>query len=130
MSELHPCSTRGDGAPAGPSDSVPQGRSVRTRGQRGGSGDYTGARTQVLQKKQVNLPSGSPTAPAPFTLSCLLAGGVRGSWSRSCERWGSGSSTLGIEVFSFHPGFPVDLRHNAKIDREKLAKWAAGRVRT
>jgi len=23
-----------------------------------------------------------------------------------------------------HPGFPVDIRHNAKIDRERLARWA------
>jgi olefin beta-lactone synthetase len=26
-----------------------------------------------------------------------------------------------------HPSFPVDIRHNAKIFREKLAVWAAGR---
>jgi hypothetical protein len=29
----------------------------------------------------------------------------------------------------FHPSFPVDIRHNAKIFREKLAVWAARRVR-
>ena len=34
-----------------------------------------------------------------------------------------------IDVFLFHPGFPVDIRHNAKIGREKLAAWAAKRVR-
>jgi len=33
--------------------------------------------------------------------------------------------TRGIERFLFHPGFPVDVRHNAKIDREELAAWAA-----
>lgn len=33
-----------------------------------------------------------------------------------------------IEVFLRHDGFPVDIRHNAKIGREKLAIWAAGRV--
>ena len=27
-----------------------------------------------------------------------------------------------------HPGFPVDVRHNSKIFREKLAVWAAGKV--
>jgi hypothetical protein len=31
----------------------------------------------------------------------------------------------GIETFLCHPGFPVDIRHNAKIGREKLAVWAA-----
>ncbi|MFT3763715.1 MAG: fatty acid CoA ligase family protein [Pseudoxanthomonas sp.] len=31
----------------------------------------------------------------------------------------------GIRDFLLHPGFPVDIRHNAKIGREKLAAWAA-----
>ena len=30
-----------------------------------------------------------------------------------------------IQTVLFHPGFPVDVRHNAKISREKLADWAA-----
>ena len=33
--------------------------------------------------------------------------------------------TAGIDRFLRHPGFPVDIRHNAKIGREKLAAWAA-----
>lgn len=33
--------------------------------------------------------------------------------------------TREITTFLFHPGFPVDIRHNAKIGREKLAAWAA-----
>ncbi|MEN5041823.1 olefin beta-lactone synthetase [Stenotrophomonas sp. TWI1149] len=32
--------------------------------------------------------------------------------------------TTRIERFLPHPGFPVDIRHNAKIGREKLAVWA------
>jgi acyl-CoA synthetase (AMP-forming)/AMP-acid ligase II len=32
--------------------------------------------------------------------------------------------TRGIAHFLIHPGFPVDIRHNAKIGREKLALWA------
>ena len=32
--------------------------------------------------------------------------------------------TRRIRDFLFHPGFPVDIRHNAKIFREKLARWA------
>jgi acyl-CoA synthetase (AMP-forming)/AMP-acid ligase II len=35
----------------------------------------------------------------------------------------------GIDTFLCHPGFPVDIRHNAKIGREKLAAWAAERLR-
>jgi olefin beta-lactone synthetase len=35
--------------------------------------------------------------------------------------------TAAIDTFLLHPRFPVDIRHNAKIFREKLAQWAAGR---
>ncbi|MEG1678568.1 MAG: peptide synthase, partial [Stenotrophomonas sp.] len=34
----------------------------------------------------------------------------------------------GIEHFLRHPGFPVDIRHNAKIGREKLAVWAQAQL--
>jgi acyl-CoA synthetase (AMP-forming)/AMP-acid ligase II len=36
--------------------------------------------------------------------------------------------TRGITHVLFHPQFPVDIRHNAKIGREKLAAWAATRI--
>ena len=36
--------------------------------------------------------------------------------------------TKEIKRFLVHPSFPVDIRHNAKIFREKLAEWAAERV--
>lgn len=32
--------------------------------------------------------------------------------------------TREIQTFLAHPGFPVDIRHNSKIFREKLAAWA------
>jgi acyl-CoA synthetase (AMP-forming)/AMP-acid ligase II len=35
-----------------------------------------------------------------------------------------------VSEFLFHPGFPVDIRHNAKIGREQLAVWAAGQLQT
>ncbi len=34
------------------------------------------------------------------------------------------SHTAEIKLFYFHPKFPVDVRHNAKIHRLTLAKWA------
>ncbi len=37
--------------------------------------------------------------------------------------------TARIDTFLIHPEFPVDIRHNAKIFREKLAVWAAGELR-
>ena len=33
--------------------------------------------------------------------------------------------TARIDKFLINPSFPVDIRHNAKIGREKLAVWAA-----
>ena len=36
--------------------------------------------------------------------------------------------TRGIRTVLFHPGFPVDIRHNAKIGRAKLADWAARKL--
>jgi acyl-coenzyme A synthetase/AMP-(fatty) acid ligase len=33
--------------------------------------------------------------------------------------------TAAITRFYFHPSFPVDARHNAKIFRDRLAIWAA-----
>ncbi|GGQ16772.1 peptide synthase [Shewanella litoralis] len=37
--------------------------------------------------------------------------------------------TEGINRFLIHPDFPVDVRHNAKIFREKLAVWAQAKWR-
>ena len=36
--------------------------------------------------------------------------------------------TRHIAAFHFHPGFPVDVRHNSKIFREKLAAWVHDRM--
>ncbi len=36
--------------------------------------------------------------------------------------------TAPIKNILFHRSFPVDIRHNAKIFREKLAPWAAGKL--
>ena len=37
--------------------------------------------------------------------------------------------TKDITAVLFHPSFPVDIRHNAKIFREKLALWAKRRIK-
>lgn len=34
-------------------------------------------------------------------------------------------ATRAVKRVLFHPSLPVDVRHNAKIDREALARWAA-----
>jgi len=37
--------------------------------------------------------------------------------------------TRSIRTVLFHPGFPVDIRHNSKIAREELAAWAEQKLR-
>jgi acyl-CoA synthetase (AMP-forming)/AMP-acid ligase II len=44
------------------------------------------------------------------------------------EMAGNHDLTKNINHFLVHPGFPVDIRHNAKIFREKLVPWAAKRI--
>ncbi|MFO0848171.1 MAG: AMP-binding protein [Gemmataceae bacterium] len=53
------------------------------------------------------------------------AGGNRTELTRSLlERANRFDHTRGVATFPPHPGFPVDVRHNSKIFREKLAVWA------
>lgn len=56
----------------------------------------------------------------------------RGRWPRLeselRELAGQHAVSRGLDAFVLHPGFPVDIRHNAKIDRDRLAAWAARRV--
>ncbi len=37
--------------------------------------------------------------------------------------------TEALDTFLYHPGFPVDIRHNSKIFREKLAVWAQKKLK-
>ena len=45
------------------------------------------------------------------------------------DRGAGFAHTARIETILFHPSFPVDIRHNSKIFREKLAVWAARKLR-
>lgn len=40
------------------------------------------------------------------------------------------SITREIRTVLFHPGFPVDIRHNSKIGREELAVWAEKKMQS
>jgi acyl-CoA synthetase (AMP-forming)/AMP-acid ligase II len=40
------------------------------------------------------------------------------------------SITRSIRSVLFHPGFPVDIRHNSKIGREELAQWAEKKMQS
>ncbi|MGK8522882.1 fatty acid CoA ligase family protein [Nocardia asteroides] len=57
-----------------------------------------------------------PGADARLAEAALRAHGARFDLTRT------------IADFVVHPSFPVDIRHNAKIGREQLAVWAAGRL--
>jgi len=46
------------------------------------------------------------------------------------ELAGASPLTKAIQIFMVHRDFPVDIRHNAKIFREKLAVWATEQLRT
>lgn len=74
---------------------------------------------------------GAPGAQMPVLCVELVAGVARREWPRIARELRTialrSGSAAGIEYFVRHPGFPVDIRHNAKIGREKLAAWAAAR---
>ena len=76
---------------------------------------------------------GAQGAQRPVLCVELRAGIVRSEQPRIADELrhlGEGFvHTAQMEVFLFHPRFPVDIRHNAKIGREKLATWAAKRLR-
>ncbi len=63
----------------------------------------------------VELAEGVPAARFPAVVEALRAIGA------------AHPHTARVATFLRHPGFPVDIRHNAKIGREQLAAWAAAR---
>ena len=75
---------------------------------------------------------GVPGAQRPVLCVEIDDGGARGERPRiERELRAIGAAlahTARIGTFLFHPRFPVDIRHNAKIGREALARWAATRT--
>lgn len=49
----------------------------------------------------------------------------RSEYFLSCAR----EKNLSVDAVLFHPSFPVDIRHNAKIRREELALWAGKKLK-
>lgn len=76
---------------------------------------------------------GTQGAQRPVLCVELAPGTDAGQWTRieaGLRALGARHPhTAAVATFLRHPKFPVDIRHNAKIGREKLAAWAAGRVR-
>jgi acyl-CoA synthetase (AMP-forming)/AMP-acid ligase II len=71
---------------------------------------------------------GARGAQRPVLCVELCKGVARDQHARvlaELEHIGNGFAHTGrIGTFLVHPGFPVDIRHNAKIGREALAAWA------
>ena len=62
----------------------------------------------------------------PISGSVTGPGGARRQFARELREIAlRHPHTAGIRWFYFHPQFPVDVRHNAKIHRLTLARWAA-----
>ena len=80
------------------------------------------ALTGVLQNGTINpvlcveLEAGVPSEAQDSVCEELLALGAAHAHTRA------------IKTILFHPAFPVDIRHNAKIFREKLGVWAAEKL--
>jgi olefin beta-lactone synthetase len=64
----------------------------------------------------VELETGVPRRARATILRELAALGEQHAHTREVRR------------FLYHPRFPLDIRHNAKIGREQLARWAASRI--
>lgn len=86
------------------------------------------AHPQVYRSALVGV--GEPGAQRPVVCVELERGAgdrerIRGEL---LELGAAHAHTAGLREIHFHPGFPVDIRHNSKIFREKLRPWAAARV--
>jgi acyl-coenzyme A synthetase/AMP-(fatty) acid ligase len=84
------------------------------------------AHPQVRRTALVGV--GVPGAQRPVLCVELTAGVDAGQFQRIQGELrtlaAAHAHTAPVATFLRHPGFPVDIRHNAKIGREKLAAWA------
>jgi hypothetical protein len=62
----------------------------------------------------------------PKSRALLQSGTVQQALAAALRQLALGHPhTASIRCFYFHPHFPVDVRHNAKIHRLALTRWAA-----
>jgi acyl-CoA synthetase (AMP-forming)/AMP-acid ligase II len=78
-----------------------------------GTGERGAQEPVLLVERELEV-SGPRLSAAELTAELLELG----------SRW---SHTQAIQKVIYHPGFPVDIRHNAKINREQLSRWAEQR---
>ena len=76
------------------------------------------------------LQAGALTPVLCVELEAGESGAVQASVRDELLKLGAAHAhTRAITTILFHPAFPVDVRHNAKIFREKLALWAVEKLR-
>ena len=88
------------------------------------------AHREIEKSAIVGVGSGKNRRP----VLCLQSPGVKSAKDRKKlsdevkELCSKHPQTHGIEDILFHKEFPVDIRHNSKIFREKLSTWAEGQL--
>lgn len=89
------------------------------------------AHPQVYRTALVGVPSNGNTLEPVLCVELEKEGGPFDREAIRADLLGLASRhehTHAIREILFHPAFPVDIRHNAKIFRERLAGWAARRL--
>jgi len=74
----------------------------------------------IIQPKEIRETYFGNPLPMPWKLEALA--GELLSLAHQHE------TTKGLKTILFHPNFPMDVRHNAKIFREQLEDWAGGKL--
>ena len=82
----------------------------------------------VLRSALVGVGKAGEQRPV-LIVECLAGGRTEQLLAELQELAQGHELTRQISDFLVHKGFPVDIRHNAKIFREKLAVWAAEQLR-
>ncbi|MGB1700249.1 MAG: peptide synthase, partial [Nannocystaceae bacterium] len=84
---------------------------------------------EVFRSALIGLPCDVPGALRPALCVELEATAPSNKHREICaqlrEMAHADPRTAEIHDILLHPSFPVDVRHNAKIDRPALARWAA-----
>jgi acyl-CoA synthetase (AMP-forming)/AMP-acid ligase II len=83
----------------------------------------------VFRSALVGIGEPGQQIPVLIIEPCKKHGNTRALLAEVREMAGRHPLTDSIEYFLVHPSFPVDIRHNAKIFRERLARWAENRIK-
>ena len=84
----------------------------------------------VSRSALVGMGTGQYRVPALIIEPVREYTGTRDALLREVAQLAAANSlTSTISHFYIHPDFPVDIRHNAKIFREKLAQWATDKYK-